>query len=58
MAQAVRGRARRCARGPENAKDRCKYGQNTNLGALRSQIRFDTNSRRIKYEQVNSATDY
>jgi hypothetical protein len=44
MAQADQGRARRCARrlkkwATKNAKDRCKCGQSTNLGALRSKIR-------------------
>jgi hypothetical protein len=62
MAQEVQGRARRCARRPKkwaakNAKDGCKRGQSTNLGALRSKIRCEGNSRRIEYEWVNSATD-
>jgi hypothetical protein len=34
----------------KNAKDRCKCGQSTNLGALRSKIRRATNRRRIEYE--------
>jgi len=47
--------ARRCARRPKkwaakNAKDRCKCGQSTNLSALRSKIRCESNSRRIEYE--------
>ena len=51
----VQGRARRCARRPKkwaakNAKDRCKCGQSTNLGVLRSKIRCESNSRRIEYE--------
>jgi len=55
MAQAVQGRARRCARRPKkwaakNAKDRFKCGQSTNLDALRSKIRCESNSRRIEYE--------
>ena len=46
MPQAVQGRARRCARWPKkwaakNAKDRCKCGQSTNLGALRSKSRCE-----------------
>ena len=62
MAQAVQGRARRCARQPKkwaakNAKDGCKCGQSTNRGALRSKIRCESNSRRIEYEQGNSVTD-
>jgi hypothetical protein len=36
--------------GATNAKDGCKCGQSTNLGALRSKIRCETNSRRIEYE--------
>jgi hypothetical protein len=53
MAQAVQGRTRRCARGPQKwaakkTKDRCKCGQSTNLGALRSKIRFESYSRRIQ----------
>jgi len=55
MAQAVQGRARRCARQPKkwpakNAKDKCKCGQSMNLGALRSKIRCKSNRRRIEYE--------
>jgi histone-lysine N-methyltransferase SETMAR len=43
MAQAVEGRARRCARrtkkwAAKSAKDSCKCGQSTNLGVLRSKI--------------------
>jgi len=62
MAQAVQGRARRCARRPtkravKNAKDRCKCGQSMNLGGLRSKNTCESNSRRIEYEQGNSATD-
>jgi hypothetical protein len=34
----------------KNAKDRYNCGQTTNLGALRSKIRCETNSRRIEYE--------
>jgi hypothetical protein len=44
--------------GSKSAKDSCKCGQSTNLGALRTKIRSMTNSRRIEYEQENSATDY
>jgi hypothetical protein len=29
-----------------------------NLGVLRSKVRCETNSKRIEYEQGNSATDY
>jgi len=55
MAQPVQGRARKYARLPKkwaakNVKDRCKCGQSTNLGALRSKIRYESNSRRIEYE--------
>ena len=55
MEQAVQGRARKYARRPKkwaakNAKDRCKCGQSTNFGALRSKIRCESNSRRIEYE--------
>jgi len=62
MAQAVQGRARRCVRRPKkwadkNSEDRRKCGQSTNLGALRSKIRCESNSRRIEYEWGNSATD-
>ena len=62
MAQAVWGRARRCVRRPKkwaakNSEDRCKCGQSTNLGVLRSKIRCESNSRRIEYEWGNSATD-
>jgi hypothetical protein len=51
MAQAVQGRVRRCARQPKkwaakNAKDRCKCGKITDLDALRSKIRCESNSRR------------
>jgi hypothetical protein len=54
--------ARRCARQPKkwaakNVKDKCKSGQSTNLGVLRSKIRSKSNSRRIEYEEGNSATD-
>jgi hypothetical protein len=35
--------------GSHNAKDRSKCGQSLNLGALRSKIRCETNSRRIDY---------
>ena len=47
--------ARRCARRPKkwaakNAKDRCKCGQSTNFGVLRSKIMCESNSRRIEYE--------
>jgi len=55
MTQVVQGRVR-CARQPKkwaakNAKDRCKCGQrqSTNLGALRSKSRCESNSRRIEY---------
>jgi len=62
MAQAVQGRARRCATRPKkwaakNSKDRRKCGQSANLGELRSKIRCESNSRRTEYEQGNSATD-
>jgi hypothetical protein len=55
MAQALQGRARRCARRPKkwadkNAKGRYKYGQSTNLGALRSKIRCESNGRRAEYD--------
>ena len=58
----VQGRARRCARRPKkwaakNARDRCKCGQSTNVGELKSKIRCESNSRRIEYEYINSATD-
>ena len=61
MAHAVQGRVR-CARRPKqwaarNSEDRCKCGQSTNLGMLRSKIRCESNSRGIEYEQGNSATD-
>ena len=61
MAQAVHGRARRCATRPKkwaakNAKDRCKCGQSTNLGVLGSKRRCESNRRIIEYEQGNSAT--
>jgi hypothetical protein len=63
MTQAVQGRARISARGTKkwadkNAKDRCKCGQSTNLGARRSKIRCESSSSRIEYEYGNSATDY
>jgi len=62
MAQVVQGRARRCARRPKKweaktAKDRCKCGPKSNLGALRLKIRCESNSRRIEYVQGNSVTD-
>jgi hypothetical protein len=41
----------------KNVKDRYNCGQSTNLGALRSKIRFDSNSRRIVYEKGNRATE-
>jgi hypothetical protein len=55
IVQAVHGRARSCERRPkkwefENTKDRCKCGQNTNLGTLRSKGMCESNSRRIEYE--------
>jgi len=58
----VQGKATRCARrrkkwAAKNVKDRCKCGQSTNLGALRSKSRCDSNSRRTEYEQGKSATD-
>jgi hypothetical protein len=34
----------------KNSEDRCKCGQSTSLGALRSKIRSESNSRRIEYE--------
>ena len=34
----------------KNAKDSCKCGHSTNLGALRSKIRCESNSRRVEYE--------
>jgi hypothetical protein len=34
----------------KNAKDRCKYGQSTNLGAFRSKMRYQSNSRKIECE--------
>ena len=63
MARAVQERARKCARRfkkweAKNAKDRCKCGQSTNLGALRSKSRCESNSRRTDYEQGNSMTDF
>jgi hypothetical protein len=62
MAQAVQGRARRCARrtkkwAAKNAKDRCKCGQSTNLGALRSKSKCESNNIRNEYEWGNSSTD-
>jgi hypothetical protein len=47
-------RARKCARWPkkwaaENTMDRCKCGQSTNLGELRSKIRSETTTRRTEY---------
>ena len=62
MAQVVQGRVRGFARQPKkwaakNTKDRCKCGQSTNLGALKSKSRCESNSRRIEYEQGNSVTD-
>ena len=62
MAHAVQGMARWCARRPkkwaaENAKDRFKCGQCTNLGALRWKIKCDSNSRRLEYEKGNSVTN-
>jgi hypothetical protein len=44
--------------GREKRKDICKCGQSQNLGALRSKIRCENNSRRLEYEYGNSATDY
>jgi hypothetical protein len=48
---------RRCARWPKKwaateAKGRCKCGQSTNLNALRSKIRCETNNRRRLQEKV------
>jgi hypothetical protein len=62
MAQTIQGRVRRCARHPnkwaaKNAMERCKCGRSTTLGVLRSRGRYDSNSRRIEYEQGNSVTD-
>jgi hypothetical protein len=34
---------------PNKMKDKCKCGQITNLGAFRSKIRCQTNSRRTEY---------
>jgi hypothetical protein len=55
MAQTIQGRVRRCARHPKkwavkNAMERCKCGQSTNLGVLRSRGRCESNSRRTEYE--------
>ena len=62
MAQAVQGRVRYARRhkkwAAKNAKDRRKCGQSTNLGALRSKTRRESNSRRIEYEYGNSVTDF
>jgi hypothetical protein len=46
----VQGIARRCAVwlknwATSNAKDTYKCGESTNLGALRSKIRYETNNR-------------
>jgi len=35
---------------PKTQKDRCKCGQSTKLGALRSKIRCESNSKRNEYE--------
>jgi hypothetical protein len=57
MVWAAQGMAGKCVRWPKkwaakNAKDRCKRGHSTNLGALRSKIRSETNSRRRLLESV------
>jgi hypothetical protein len=44
--------------GIQKHKDRCKCGQSTNLGALTLKTRWETNCRRIYYEQGNRVTDY
>jgi hypothetical protein len=41
----------------KNAKDRCKCGHSTNLGALRSKIRCEIIAEELNMN-VNSATDY
>ena len=56
-AQAVQGRARRCARRPKkwaakNAKDRCKCGQSTNVGALKLKIMCESNRRKETVRQI------
>jgi hypothetical protein len=42
---------------PKYAKYRCKCGLSINLGAIRSKIRCEINSR-TEYEKENSVTDY
>jgi hypothetical protein len=34
----------------KNAKDRCKCGHSMNICALRSKVRYESNSRRTEYE--------
>ena len=57
MAQAVQGRVRRCARRPKkwaakNAKDRCKCGQSTNLGACVRVIAEELDMNRETVRQI------
>jgi hypothetical protein len=62
MAKAVQGRARRCERrskkwAAKNAKDRCKCGQSTNSGALRSKGRCASYSRRAERQIVKESLE-
>ena len=60
MAQAVQWRARRCARWPKkwaakNAKNRCNYGQSTNIDARRLGVRVigeEMNMNRETVQQI------